>query len=58
MEILQDLNEKGKTIILVTHEKYTAEHARRIIKIMDGTVQEDTEVKQRLFAKDEENLIK
>lgn len=58
MEILQNLNEKGKTIILVTHEKYTAEHARRIIKIMDGTVWEDVEVKQRLFAKDEENLIK
>ncbi|MFA5413453.1 MAG: ABC transporter ATP-binding protein [Patescibacteria group bacterium] len=58
MEILQDLNEKGKTIILVTHEKYTAEHARRIIKIMDGTVQEDMEVKQRLFAKDAEDLIK
>jgi len=58
MEILQNLNEKGKTIILVTHEKYTAEHARRIIKIMDGTVQADEEVKQRLFAKDTEDLIK
>ena len=36
MEILQDLNEEGKTVILVTHEKYTAEHARRIINIVDG----------------------
>lgn len=58
MEILQDLNEKGKTIILVTHEKYTAEHARRIIKIMDGTIQDDYLVKERLFAKDAEDLIK
>ena len=58
MEILENLNEAGKTIILVTHEKYTAEHARRIIKVMDGTVQEDVEVKQRLFAKDTEDLIK
>jgi putative ABC transport system ATP-binding protein len=58
MEILQDLNEKGKTIILVTHEKYTAEHARRIVKIIDGTIQEDTEVKERLFAKNEKDLIK
>ncbi|MFZ5364463.1 MAG: ABC transporter ATP-binding protein [Patescibacteria group bacterium] len=58
MEILQDLNEKGKTIILVTHEKYTAEHARRIVKIMDGTIREDVEVRERLFARDEEDLIK
>ncbi len=58
MEILQDLNEKGKTIILVTHEKYTAEHARRIIKVMDGTVSDDSIVKERLFAKNESDLIK
>lgn len=58
MEILQDLNEKGKTIILVTHEKYTAEHARRIIKIMDGTIQGDFEVRERLLAKNSEDLIK
>ncbi len=58
MEILQDLNDKGKTIILVTHEKYTAEHARRIVKIMDGTVSEDSLVKERLFAKNSEDLIK
>jgi len=58
MEILQDLNEKGKTIILVTHEKYTAEHARRIIKIIDGEIQDDYEVKERLFAKNEKKLIK
>lgn len=58
MEILQNLNEKGKTIILVTHEKYTAEHARRIVKIMDGTVEGDVEVKERLLAKNSEDLIK
>jgi putative ABC transport system ATP-binding protein len=58
MEILQDLNEEGKTIILVTHEKYTAEHARRIIKIIDGEIQDDYEVKDRLIAKNEAKLIK
>lgn len=58
MEILQDLNDKGKTIILVTHEKYTAEHARRIIRVMDGTISDDLEVKQRLYAKQENDLIK
>ena len=58
MEILQDLNEEGKTIILVTHEKYTAEHAKRIVKVVDGTIVEDYEVKQRLRARDEADLIK
>ncbi|MEK7097848.1 MAG: ABC transporter ATP-binding protein, partial [Patescibacteria group bacterium] len=30
MQILQKLNEEGNTIILVTHETFTAEHAKRI----------------------------
>ncbi|MDK2949066.1 MAG: putative transport system ATP-binding protein [Patescibacteria group bacterium] len=42
MRILQELNKKGNTIILVTHEKFTAEHAERIIKIKDGNIIEDT----------------
>lgn len=41
MKILQELNKKGNTIILVTHEKSTAEHAERIIKIKDGNIVED-----------------
>jgi len=41
MSILQKLNEEGKTIILVTHEKMTAGHANRIIKINDGRIVED-----------------
>jgi len=48
MEILQSLNEKeGKTIILVTHETYTAEHAERIIKMMDGQIESDEKVLKR-----------
>ncbi len=58
MEILQDLNDEGKTIVLVTHEKYTAEHARRIIKIIDGKIIDDYEVKNRLIAKQENYLTK
>lgn len=58
MEILQDLNEAGKTIILVTHEKYTAEHAARIIKIVDGEIVDDYGVKERLIARLENDLTK
>jgi len=38
MEIFQNLNEKGRTIILITHERYIAEHAKRIIRLKDGMV--------------------
>jgi putative ABC transport system ATP-binding protein len=48
MEILGDLNEKKKiTIILITHETYTAEHAERIIHIKDGEVDKDFKVASR-----------
>jgi len=45
MRILYDLNAKeGHTIILVTHETYTAEHAKRIIKLRDGEIVADEPV--------------
>ena len=47
METLQKLNDKGHTIILITHETYTAEHAERIIHIRDGMVDSDTIVNNR-----------
>jgi ABC-type lipoprotein export system ATPase subunit len=50
MSILQNLNKEGKTIILVTHETYTAEHAKRIIKIKDGKIIEDTDKFERKLA--------
>lgn len=56
MEILQKLNEQGNTIILVTHETYTAEHAKRIIKIKDGIIVDDNNVSTRRFAKEGDKL--
>ena len=41
MKILNDLHQKGNTIILVTHEKEIAMHANRIITIFDGKIKED-----------------
>ena len=43
----QDLNEQGRTIILITHERYVAEHAERIISIRDGIIESDERVIQR-----------
>ena len=46
MQILQKLNTEGHTIVLVTHETYTAEHAKRIIRIRDGRIEADETVSQ------------
>ena len=42
LETFKNLNQQGRTIILITHEKYIAEHAKRIISIKDGEIIEDT----------------
>jgi len=47
MIIIEELHEKGNTIILVTHEEYIAEHAERIIRIRDGRIESDTHVRNR-----------
>ena len=43
LETFQNLNHLGRTVILITHEKYIAEHAKRIISIRDGEIVEDAE---------------
>lgn len=52
MEILEDLNEQGNTVILVTHETRTAEYAKRIIRLKDGVIEKDHIVSNRRRAKD------
>lgn len=38
MVILKELNAKGKTVVLVTHEREVAEHAKRVIFMRDGRI--------------------
>ena len=47
MQLFEELHKKGNTIILVTHEEYIAEHAKRIIRIKDGLIESDEVVKNR-----------
>ncbi|MFA6254470.1 MAG: ABC transporter ATP-binding protein [Patescibacteria group bacterium] len=47
MAILEGLSEKGHTIILVTHEQDTADHAKRVIKLRDGLIVADEIVTNR-----------
>jgi putative ABC transport system ATP-binding protein len=41
LKTFQNLNKQGRTIILITHERYIAERAKRIISIKDGEIIED-----------------
>jgi putative ABC transport system ATP-binding protein len=47
MQLVNEIHEKGNTIILVTHEEYIAEHAARIIRLKDGLVESDHIVEKR-----------
>lgn len=58
MSILQRLNDEGKTIILVTHEMDTAEHAKRLIRVRDGNIVEDEQIVKRKIAKSDGELVK
>ena len=46
MQFLQQLNDEGKTILLVTHEEDIAKMCKRIVRLRDGVIIEDTKIKQ------------
>lgn len=56
MQALQKLHTDGHTIILVTHERMTAEHAERIIHIRDGKIESDTRDFKRAMAVERDSL--
>ncbi len=53
MALFQELNEQGKTVIIVTHEQEIAEHSKRIIRFKDGRVVSDEPVRNRRNAQQE-----
>jgi len=46
MGIFQDLNDDGKTIVLITHEPDIAQHAKRVVTVRDGLIQQDEGIVQ------------
>lgn len=51
MEFFRDLNKKGSTIVLITHEDEIAEYADRVIHIKDGLVLKEISNKKKLVSK-------
>jgi putative ABC transport system ATP-binding protein len=51
MFLFHEINQKGNTIILVTHEEFIAKHAARIIRIRDGFIERDELVTDRYIPK-------
>lgn len=58
MMILQALNDAGHTVVLVTHETSTAQHAKRMLYMKDGKVIADDIIRARRIARDEKDLAK
>ena len=56
MALFNEIYEQGNTIILVTHEEYIAEHAKRIIRLRDGLVESDEFVKNRILPNAKNNV--
>lgn len=56
MQALEALHKNGHTIILVTHERTTAEHADRIIHIRDGRIESDVQNTSKHHASNVERL--
>lgn len=53
MTVFQDLNADGRTIVVVTHDRAIADHARRIITLADGEIAGDEAVAEPLDARQE-----
>lgn len=56
MAIFQDLNKKGHTIVMITHEPDIAAHAKRVIHIRDGNITRDEVNKHPVEAKRQEKI--
>jgi putative ABC transport system ATP-binding protein len=53
MGLFQDLNNRGKTIVMVTHEPELAAYTKRIVTLRDGELVSDSPVTERRNALDD-----
>jgi putative ABC transport system ATP-binding protein len=46
MGIFQELNDDGKTVVLITHEPDIAQYAKRVVHVRDGQIEKDERIEQ------------
>jgi len=51
MELIQQINEEGKTILVVTHELDIAKMCKRVVTLKDGVIVKDEKIDQILASK-------
>ena len=51
MGLIEEIHQKGNTIILVTHEEDIAKHAHRIVRMRDGAIESDEQNKEVITIK-------
>ena len=51
MGLIEEIHQKGNTIILVTHEEDIAKHAHRIVRMRDGAIESDEQNKEIITIK-------
>jgi len=49
MELIQEINSEGKTVLIVTHENDIANMTKRIINLKDGIVIDDNLINQHIL---------
>lgn len=49
LALFQSLNRDGRTIIMVTHDEHVARHAKRILRLQDGTLLSDEAVQEPIL---------
>ena len=47
MDLIQKINDEGKTILVVTHEPDIAQMTKRIVNLKDGTIIDDKRIEQQ-----------
>jgi putative ABC transport system ATP-binding protein len=52
MAMLQELGQRGITVVVVTHDANIARHAKRVVEVADGKIVSDAVVEDRLWASD------
>jgi putative ABC transport system ATP-binding protein len=57
MALFQDLNEKGITLLIVTHEDEVAAYAKRVIELRDGRIIRDETQQPKRAADDLKRMI-